>query len=150
MKKIIAILSLILLFGCAATTQYVQRTDTNNDLNSNTKEYLAQIYVLRPSAYGSAITYKIYQGEKFIGELGPRSYLTWQVDPAEGPIDVISKMENYAILPITPEAGKTYYIKQKVKMGWVMARTELELLTEEKALEILKKLKPPKTQYLIP
>lgn len=151
MKKFMSIIGLILLFsGCATTKQYVQQPDSNKDGVNYTNDSLAQIYVLRPSSFGSAVTYKIYQGEKFIGELGPKSYLVWQVDPAEGPIEIISKMENYAILTVTPEEGKTYYIKQKVKMGWVMARTGLEWLTEKEALEILKKLKAPEIQYLKP
>ncbi|WP_370476565.1 DUF2846 domain-containing protein [Tamlana flava] len=146
MKKFLSAFSLfLLLVGCAATTQYVQVSDSNKKSNNYSSETMAQIYVLRPSSFGSAITFKIYQNEKFIGELGPNSYLAWQVDPANGQIEVISKSENYSVLSVTPEAGKTYYIKQKVKMGWIMARTDLELLSEEEAVEMLKKLKSPKT-----
>ena len=150
MKKFISVLTLIfLLSGCASTKQYVQNSDRNNSGNNYNNETMAQIYVLRPSSFGSAITLKIYQDEKFIGELGPNSYLSWQVDPANGKIEVISKAENYAMIVITPEVGKTYYIKQKVKMGWIMARTELEWLKEEEALELLKKLKAPEIPNLI-
>ncbi|MEL0456679.1 DUF2846 domain-containing protein [Flavobacteriaceae bacterium SZ-1-7] len=146
MKKFLSAFSLfLLLVGCAATTQYVQVSDSNKKSNNYSSETMAQIYVLRPSSFGSAITFKIYQNEKFIGELGPNSYLAWQVDSANGQIEVISKSENYSVLSVTPEAGKTYYIKQKVKMGWIMARTDLELLSEEEAVEMLKKLKSPKT-----
>jgi len=150
MKNFIAVFSLIfLLSGCASTTQYVQLSDSAKKGNNFDNETMARIYVLRPSSFGSAITFKIYQGEKFIGELGPKSYLSWQVDPANGKIEVISKAENYSVLKVTPEVGKTYYIHQKVKMGWIMARTGLEWLTEEEALEMLKTLKAPKTPKLI-
>jgi len=150
MKNFISVFSLIfLLTGCASTTQYVQLSDNVKTGNNFNNEAMAQIYVLRPSSFGSAITFKIYQGEKFIGELGPKAYLSWQVDPANGNIEVISKAENYSVLMVAPEAGKTYYIKQKVKMGWIMARTGLEWLSEEEALEMLKTLKAPKTPTLI-
>jgi hypothetical protein len=150
MKKLISVFSLVfLLSGCASTTQYVKAPHNNNTSESMNNETMAQIYVLRPSSFGSAITFKIYQGEKFIGELGPKSYLSWEVDPTNGEIDVISKAENYSVLAVIPKAGKTYYIKQKVKMGWIMARTDLEWLTEEEALEILKNLNAPKTKGII-
>jgi hypothetical protein len=150
MKKLISVFSLVfLLSGCASTTQYVKAPIDNNTGESMNNETMAQIYVLRPSSFGSAITFKIYQGERFIGELGPKSYLSWQVDPANGAIDVISKAENYSVLSIAPKVGKTYYIKQKVKMGWIMARTDLELLTKEEALSMLKKLNAPKTKHVI-
>lgn len=150
MKKLISVFSLVfLLSGCASTTQYVKAPSDNNTGESMNNETMAQIYVLRPSSFGSAITFKIYQGERFIGELGPKSYLSWEVDPANGEIDVISKAENYSVLSVAPKVGKTYYIKQKVKMGWVMARTDLEWLTEEEAIGMLKKLNAPKTKDVI-
>ncbi|MDU8886994.1 hypothetical protein RXV94_12565 [Yeosuana sp. MJ-SS3] len=150
MKNFISAFGLIfLLLGCASTTQYAQHSDSNKNGNNYNNETMAQIYVLRPSSFGSAITFKIYEGEKFIGELGPKSYLSWQVDPAIGEIKVISKSENYSMLLVTPEVGKTYFIKQKVKMGWIMARTDLEWLTEKEALDMLKKLKAPKTPNFI-
>jgi hypothetical protein len=150
MKNLISVFSLMfLLLGCASTTQYIQQSNSDKKGNNYNNETMAQIYVLRPSSFGSAITFKIYEGEKFIGELGPKSYLSWQVDPANGEIKVISKSENYSVLLITPEVGKTYYIKQKVKMGWIMARTDLEWLTEKEALEMLKNLKAPKTPNFI-
>lgn len=146
MKKLVTIFSLVfLLSGCASTTQYVKATSNNNTGERMNNETMAQIYVLRPSSFGSAITYKIYQGETFIGELGPKSYLSWVVDPSKGEVSIISKAENYDMLRLVPKAGSTYYIKQKVKMGWVMARTKLEWINEKEALDVLKKLKEPKS-----
>ena len=150
MKKLISVFSLVfLLSSCASTTQYVKAPSDNNTGESMNNETMAQIYVLRPSSFGSAITYKIYQGETFIGELGPKSYLSWVVNPSEGEISIFSKAENYDMLRLVPKAGSTYYIKQKVKMGWVMARTELEWMNEKEALEVLKKLKAPQSNKAI-
>lgn len=146
MKKLISVFSLVfLLSGCASTTQYVKAPSDNSTGKNMNNESVAQIYVLRPSSYGSAITYKIYQGETFIGELGPNSYLTWVVDLSEGEVSIISKAENYDMLKLVPKAGSTYYIKQKVKMGWITARTKLEWMNEKEALDVLKKLKKPKS-----
>ena len=146
MKKLISVFSLVfLLSGCASTTQYVKAPSDNNTGKSMNNETMAQIYVLRPSSFGSAVTYKIYQGETFIGELGPKSYLSWVVNPSEGEVSIISKAENYDMLRLVPKAGSTYYIKQKVKMGLIMARTKLEWMNEKEALDALKRLKEPKS-----
>ena len=42
------------------------------------------------------------------------------------------------------EAGKTYYIRQKMLMGIVVARSKLELLNEIEGSEMLSVLKHPK------
>ena len=59
----------------------------------------------------------------------------------------MSKSENKDMLTINPQAGKTYYIKQKVKMGIAIARTGLEFIEENEGKEILRKLKAPKSKY---
>lgn len=143
MKKLLLIIFLSILFAsCASTTQYVKFSEnvTNNESN-------AKVYVLRPSSYGSGIKMNVYQDDKLIGKLGPKSYLSWEVDPSKGDITVISKSENKDMLTISPKAGKTYYIKQKVKMGWVVARSGLEFIDATEAMEILRKLKKPKMKY---
>ncbi|WP_158276185.1 DUF2846 domain-containing protein [Brumimicrobium oceani] len=143
MKKLIFFTSLLLLLtSCASTKQYVKFAGAQS--NSETK---AQIYVLRPSSFGSAIKMNIYQDDKIIGKLGPNSYLSWDVDASIGEFRIISVAENSDILTIKPVAGKTYYIKQKVKLGVVIARTELELIGKIEAEEMLRRLKKPKSNY---
>lgn len=140
-KSLIVVLSLI-LSSCASTFQYNKIAQPN----SNDKE-MATIYVLRPSSFGSAIKFGIYQDEKLIGKLGPKSYLAWTVKPDGKELTIMSKSENKDMLTINPQAGKTYYIKQKVKMGIAIARTGLEFIEENEGKEILRKLKAPKSKY---
>ena len=140
-KSLIIVLSLI-LSSCASTFQYNKIAQPN----SNDKE-MATIYVLRPSSFGSAIKFGIYQDEKLIGKLGPKSYLAWTVKPDGKELTIMSKSENKDMLTINPQAGKTYYIKQKVKMGIAIARTGLEFIEENEGKEILRKLKAPKSKY---
>jgi hypothetical protein len=132
----------LLLSSCASTTQYVKYSGKELSKNSN-----AKIYVIRNTNFGSAIKMKIYQDEKLIGKLGPKSFLSWEVDPSKGEISIISKSENKDMLTIKPKAGKTYYIKQKIKLGFAIARTGLEFLEPEDAKEILEKLKKPQMKY---
>jgi hypothetical protein len=140
-KSLIIVVSLI-LSSCASTFQYNKIAQPN----SNDKE-MATIYVLRPSSFGSAIKFGIYQDEKLIGKLGPKSYLAWTVKPDGKELTIMSKSENKDMLTINPQAGKTYYIKQKVKMGIAIARTGLEFIEENEGKEILRKLKAPKSKY---
>jgi hypothetical protein len=140
-KSLIVVVSLI-LSSCASTFQYNKIAQPN----SNDKE-MATIYVLRPSSFGSAIKFGIYQDEKLIGKLGPKSYLAWTVKPDGKELTIMSKSENKDMLTINPQAGKTYYIKQKVKMGIAIARTGLEFIEENEGKEILRKLKAPKSKY---
>ncbi len=140
-KSLIVFVSLI-LSSCASTFQYNKIVQPN----SNDKE-MATIYVLRTSSFGSAIKFGIYQDEKLIGKLGPKSYLAWTVKPDGKKLTIMSKSENKDMLTINPQAGKTYYIKQNVKMGIAIARTELEFIEENEGKEILQKLKAPKSKY---
>ena len=140
-KSLIIVVSLI-LSSCASTFQYNKIAQPN----SNDKE-MATIYVLRPSSFGSAIKFGVYQDEKLIGKLGPKSYLAWTVKPDGKELTIMSKSENKDMLTINPQAGKTYYIKQKVKMGIAIARTGLEFIEENEGKEILRKLKVPKSKY---
>lgn len=140
-KSLIVVVSLI-LSSCASTFQYNKIAQPN----SNDKE-MATIYVLRPSSFGSAIKFEIYQDEKLIGKLGPKSYLAWTLKLDGKELTIMSKSENKDMLTINPQAGKTYYIKQKVKMGIAIARTGLEFIEENEGKEILRKLKAPKSKY---
>ncbi len=137
------LLSSTILASCASTHQYVnipQQTTPQNDT--------IHIYVLRPSSMASAIKFKIYHYDELIGKLGPQSYLLWKVAPERDVIRIISKAENTEILSIDPQPGKTYYVKQQVKLGIAIAQTGLELLEEEEGQDLLKKLKAPKFKDL--
>ncbi len=136
--SLLIILSLILT-SCARTYQYAKTA------NSNEKE-MATIYVVRPSWFGSAIKFKIYQDEALVGKLGPKSYLAWNVKPGGNALSIMSKSENKAIVKINPQPGKTYYLKQKVKMGIIIARSDMELIEEQQGKEMLRKLKTPKSK----
>ena len=104
---------------------------------------MATIYVLRPSSFGTAIKFRIYQDDKLIGKLGPKSYLAWTVKPEGKELTIMSKSENKKMLSINPKAGNTYFIKQKVNMGIVILRTEIEFIDEDEGKEILRELKSP-------
>ena len=142
-KSVLSICGLIFLFAsCASTNQYVKQAHSKQQ-----SENTATVYVVRTNNFVSAIKFKIYQDDKLVGKLGPKSYLAWNVDCSKGEFTVVSKSENKDMVRINPQPGKTYYIKQKVKAGVIIARSGLEFISEEEATEYLTQLKEPKMKY---
>ena len=135
-------MSIIILFcSCASTTQFTKFAGTEK-LESTSE---ARIYVLRPSYFGSAVKMKVFCNDKLIGRTGPASFLSWEVK--EGEYIIKSSAENKDHLTVNAEGGKTYYIKQIPKIGWVLVRVSLKSLDEHQGELILGKLKNPKLGY---
>ena len=92
-------------------------------------EEKADVYVIRNSSVGSLVKMGVECNGVEIGSTKAKQYIYTVLDP--GYYTFVSKTpENSASLGITLEAGKTYYIKQQVKMGIIAARTGLELMNE--------------------
>ena len=141
MKFLSVILFGLLLASCATTTQYSKMTDLSSDDES------AKIFVIRKSFMATAIPMKIYQDGELVGRLGPKGYIAWEVKK-EGPIFITSSgPENKDHFKIDVQKGKTYYLKQKAKPGYFVARSGLELMEPEKARKAINKLKEPKVNY---
>jgi len=137
MKKIPAIAFLsFLVVSCASTTQYINSSEEVSSEAPN-----AKIYVIRPTYFGSAVKMKIYQDNELIGKLGPKNYLSWDVSPEKGDVTIVSASENKDSLTISPKAGETYYIRQKVNMGFTVARTDIEFIEEDVAIKMLSDLR---------
>jgi len=129
--------------GCASTTQYVPLPDQSQRIEDPSK---ARIYVVRPTAFGGVVTFKVNDGDMLIGKTGPNGYLCWE--RPSGQMEVIGKAENTSRLPVDVEQGTVYYIQQHVRMGIMSARNELSLLSETEGKSKVSKCKPPKV--LIP
>ncbi len=91
----------------------------------------ALIYVLRPTMIGFKIHSKLAVNGNWIGVNRGKTYFFFTVDPGEQ--FFCSESENQSYLALTVEAGKTYYLQQKVKAGIWKARTELVLMEEFEA-----------------
>ena len=96
----------------------------------------AMIYVLRPTMFGNKIQSKLAVDGEWKGVNRGNNYFFFTVDPGERYF--CSKSENQDYLKLNVEAGKTYYLQQKVEIGFMKARTNLVAMTEEKGKEKLK------------
>jgi len=132
----------LLLFIFMAYASYSQETKAEKDSiarNHSPVEGKAIVYFLRPTSFGALIKMNIECDSVHIGSTYAGKYVYTILDT--GLHHFISRAENNASLDIKLEAGKLYYIKQKVKMGFLFAETGLELADEKDGKKYLGKCK---------
>lgn len=88
----------------------------------------ALIYVLRPTMIGYKIHSKFAVNGDWLGVNRGNTYFFLTLEPGEH--FFCSESENQSYLALNLEAGKTYYLQQKVKAGIWKARTELVVMDE--------------------
>jgi uncharacterized protein DUF2846 len=123
-----------------SNVHHSQRTDKDTQPLPAQPPDKALIYVLRPTHYGGAIQTKLAVDKKWVGVNRENNYFYITLDP--GPHYFCSQAENRSLLSLVVEAGKTYYLQQKITMGMMKARNDLEVLNEEEGKKGLAKCKP--------
>ena len=103
-------------------------TDKGSHPTPEPKEGKALVYVLRPAFVGFKIQTKLAVDGEWVGANRGRNYFFLDLDPGEH--HFCSKAENRSSLALRLEAGKTYFIEQKIGMGLMKARNKLVLLSE--------------------
>lgn len=136
-----ALVTALLVTGCASSVQYVKMPDQTKTNEDPTK---GRIYVLRPSSFGGAVGMNVADGTTPIGNTGPGGYLCWEREP--GDVIVSSNGENTSQVSLPVRPSSVHYILQNIRMGIWMARTDLEVIDEAKAQKELKHCKPAKVQ----
>ena len=125
------------LVGCASARQFVPMPDQSKVVEDPSK---GRIYVIRPSSFGGAVGMNVADGGNPIGSTGPGRYLCWEREP--GDVIVSSTSENTSRVALPVRAGSVHYILQHIRMGMWVARTELEVVPEERGKAELKGCKP--------
>jgi hypothetical protein len=88
----------------------------------------ALVYVLRPTMMGNKIQSKLAVDGEWVGVNRGHNYFFLTLAP--GQHYFCSKAENRSTLAASLEAGKTYFLEQKIKMGFMKARNKLALLSD--------------------
>lgn len=115
--------------ACPATDQgYSVETDKTQHPAPESSETQAVVYVLRPTMMGNKIQSKLAMNGRWVGVNRGHNYFFLMVDPGEHYF--CSKAENTSALALKVEAGKTYFLEQKIKMGFMKARNQLALLSD--------------------
>lgn len=144
MKRILTLAACacsLLLVGCASTKQFVPMPNQAQSIENTNK---GRIYVMRPSALGSAVGMNVADGGNPIGSTGPGGYLCWERDP--GDVLVSSTSENTSRVALAVRPGSIHYVLQNIRMGFWVARTDLEVLDDVRGKKELARCKPAKCE----
>jgi len=114
--RIASFLIPFLIVGCAGTSRYMAKAPPVKGPSPNK----ALIYFMRPSGFGFAIHFQIWDGYRLIGLSQAKSYFAYECDP--GKHLFIGIAENKRAVEADLEAGKAYYVITQVKMGGWKAR----------------------------
>ena len=104
------------------------RTDKKQHPTPEPPADKALIYVLRPTMSGNKVQTKLGVDGKWMGVNRGDNYFFFTLEPGEHYF--CSQAENKSVMALKVEAGKTYYLQQKVRFGWMKARNQLVLLDE--------------------
>ena len=63
---------------------------------------------------------------------------------------VSSASENTSRVSLPVRSGTIHYVRQNIRWGWWMARTDLEVLDAAEGAQVLKKCKPAKVKIKQP
>lgn len=113
--------------GCASVPMASQQEDIT------AKKYevpagKSNIYIYRNESFGGAIKMPVVIDDKIAGDTAAKTFILKTVEP--GKHTIISKTENDAMLEISTDSDKNYYVWQEVKMGVWSARSKLHLVDE--------------------
>jgi len=135
------LIAALLFTGCASTVQHVPMPNLSQTIDDPAR---GRIYVMRPASFGAAISMHVMDGGEAIGDTGPKGFLCWERSP--GDVILTSSSENSSRISLPVRAGQVYYVHQHVRMGWWIARTELEAVEEAQGKLLLKQCKPAKVE----
>lgn len=138
MKKLFALLGLcVFMSGCMSIGQFVAQPNLNNRIDDPSK---ARIYVIRVARYAHKLPLQVFQDGELIANTKGMCYLTWEKEP--GPVTIMGKAKNESVLNLNLEAGKVYYIQQRVHASGLASANDMILRDEKTGRELLAKGKP--------
>ena len=94
------------------------------------------MYIVRPTGYGGGIQSKVAVDGVWRGVNKGKNYFFFTLEPGEH--FFCSKSENRSVMALTVEGGKTYYLQQKIRMGFNKARNRLEVIDEVEGKKALR------------
>ena len=128
MKNLILIAALsISLVGCASVNMGDAKQDAALKTFTTSKDKTG-VYIYRNESMGAAIKMNVELDGKPIGQTAAKTYLYKEVTP--GKHTFTSKAENDSSIEVDGKPGTMLYIWQEVKMGFIGARSKLQLVDQ--------------------
>jgi len=127
--------------GCpAANTKHKASTDKKSHPTPEAPADKALIYVVRPTMMGNKVQTKLAVDGRWVGVNRGNNYFFFTVAPGEHVFCNVA--ENKSVLALKVEAGKTYFLQQKISMGFLKARTKLVAIDDAEGKKALAKTHP--------
>ena len=100
------------------------------------------VIIYRVSAFkGKAVRFNVNHAEGTLGQLLSGTYLYKHLEPGAHSFFVQGvSLDGQDSISVNVEAGKTYYIKGEVLMGWPAGRPKFRQMSESEALADLENL----------
>ena len=108
------VIGMLFLSGCASSMMQPAASQAAPEASR------ALVTFLRPSYFGGAIQFGIWDSDQFVGILEPGSYIQILVPPGEHIF--LARAENWSYVHANLEAGRQYFILAKVFPGIWKAR----------------------------
>ena len=130
-KLCLGIATILLISGCAATTELATPEADAAAKTFIPVEGTANIYVTRKNQFtGSAVLFQVIVDGRVKGGIAPGTYHLATVDPGRHSVSVTT-MENQSSQTIDAVAGESYFFEVKPKMGMMAARAEIIPMTKD-------------------
>jgi hypothetical protein len=134
------VIGMLILSGCASSMMQPAAPQAAPEVSR------ALVTFLRPSYFGGAIQFGIWDSDQFVGILEPGSYIQVLVPPGEHIF--LARAENWSYVHANLEAGRQYFILAKVFPGIWKARVAYDPIrkddpqTDAEIADWLSSLKP--------
>ncbi len=110
----------VAMTACAGSSGYMKPSEPLVKPDSGK----ALVYVFRPSGFGYAVDFQVWDGEKLVGVSLAKSYLQYMADPGKHIFMAVAENKSFVEADLAP--NKTYYLVSRVKPGGWKARVGLE------------------------
>lgn len=130
---ILAIGLAVLMTGCAATVPMASKErDAAAKSFAQAPPDKANLYIYRNSTFGFALRKFVSIDGKPVGATAAKTYLFKQIEPGKRILSTESEFSDNT-LELDALPGKTYFVRQYIKMGVFKGGANLELVPEEVA-----------------
>jgi hypothetical protein len=126
--------------ACGPKASHNAKTDKKQHPTPEAPADKALVYVIRPTMMGNKIQTKLAVDGKWVGVNRGNNYFFITLDPGEHYF--CSQAENKSVFAMKVEAGKTYFLQQKIRMGFMKASNKLEAISDEEGRKGLAKCHP--------
>ena len=133
----VLLLATFVMCGTAYAAEYYTKHEKSDERRGEPQEGHALVYVFRPATVGGAIKTWAFADDDLLMVSKHKAYSFAQV-PA-GKVLFWTKSENTSAIELDVEAGKTYYLKVKIKPGFGKARVQILHIDKAEAEAYFKK-----------